>query len=124
MAKVTIAVCVHQLPDQFRATLEGVYAHTPGAYDLVVIANGPDPAVDAALAQTGLRVLRNASALGGAACLNRAFRETASEIVALVESGTIPGPGWLDLLRHPLVSDWSCGITGPSANTAWNEQGV
>jgi hypothetical protein len=49
---------------------------------------------------------------------------TAADIVVLLESGSLVGPGWLDRLLAALDADPRPGLAGPSTNLAWNEQGV
>src|SRR5262249_36976720 len=84
-----------------------------------------EPEVERELAGlSGARVIRNASPRGAAAHLNVAFAETSSDVVVLLESGSLPASGWLDLLVAPFDADASCGVTGPSTNMSWNEQGV
>ena len=125
MLSVSIVVHVHQAPEAFRATLEAARVHTARRHDLVIVADGADPDVEHELSRvSGARIIRNETARGAPAALNLAFTETASDVVAFLESGSVPGPGWLDLLVAPLEADGACGFTGPSTNMSWNEQGA
>jgi glycosyltransferase involved in cell wall biosynthesis len=123
--RVSIVVHVHQIREAFRATIDAVRAGTPRAHDLIVIADAAESEVEQEAGRvSGARVIRNAEPRGAASHLNAAFAETSSDVVVLLESGSIPGPGWLDLLVAPLESDRTCGLTGPSTNMSWNEQGA
>src|SRR5262245_34588421 len=123
VTSASIVIHVHQEPEAFRATLAAVRAHTPRRHDLVIVADGADAAIDRELNRVpDARIVRHGAPRGAAACLNLGFIDTAAEVVALLESGSVPAPGWLDLLLAPFEHDATCGITGPSTNLSWNEQ--
>lgn len=125
MRSVSIVVHVQQVPEALRATLDAVRVNTALPHELVVFADGADAAIENELSQiSGAHILRHETQRGAAAILNRAFIETAGAVVVLLESGSVPGPGWLDLLLEPLETDSACGMSGPSTNMSWNEQGV
>src|SRR5262249_52940257 len=48
----------------------------------------------------------------------------AADVVILLESGVVVGPGWLDHLLVAFAADPQNGLAGPSTNHAWNEQCV
>jgi glycosyltransferase involved in cell wall biosynthesis len=123
MLRAAVVVHVHQAPDAFRATLGAVQAHTASPYELVVVADGAASDIEAELQRrTGIEIVRHDAPRGAPAILNRAFTERECDVVVLLESGSIPAPGWLDLLVAPLAAEADCGLTGPSTNMSWNEQ--
>jgi glycosyltransferase involved in cell wall biosynthesis len=125
MTDVAIGVHVHAEPHRLRATLDSLGRHTSTACECLVIPDGADGETARALpALPGVRVLDDRGPRGGAAALNRLFRETDAGVVVLLESGCLVAPGWLDALLGALNSAPRAGLAGPSTNRAWNEQGV
>jgi hypothetical protein len=57
-----------------------------------------------------------------AASFNHLIRVADSEVVILLESGAVPGPGAIDRLVAALRADPRSGIAGPSTNGASNQQ--
>ena len=120
-APVAIGVHVHAEPHRLCATLTALEAHTPPECEILLLPDGPDPDIRAALAELPhLRQSATGMPLGPAACFNRLTQETTAEKVVLVESGTIVTPGWLGRLRTALAADPAHGIASPSTNRAWN----
>ena len=125
MTRVALGVHVHAQPERLRATLEAVARHTGVEHELVLLPDGADEEVRRELAAlAGVRQLSDEGARGAAACLNRLARETAEEVLVLLESGAVVGPRWLDHLLAALDSSPRAGLAGPSTNRSWNEQGV
>ena len=60
--------------------------------------------------------------LGYAACFNRLARGSACDVIILLESGSLPAPGWLEHLLAAFEADQKNGLAGPSTNRSWNEQ--
>lgn len=120
-----IGVHVHAEPERLRATLAALKAHTTLPYDLVLLPDGPDEAVQNALKSLDL-IAQSATAEphGGAACFNRLAAHRDADVLVLLESGAIVGPGWLERLVAALEADPTHGLAGPSTNLSWNEQGV
>ena len=125
MRTVAIGIHVHAEPEQLGATIESVRTHTAPPFTLILLPDGTDPKTRLAL--TGypeLNQFGSDEAQGAAACFNRLMRNTASEIVILLESGARTGPNWLAYLLRALELDPACGLAGPSTNLSWNDQGV
>jgi GT2 family glycosyltransferase len=106
---ITVVVPVYGSPDDTRRCIESVLRHAPTVrvgFELFVIDDAsPDPAVrDYVDRLTGVatdlrvRVARNEANLGFVATCNRAFRETAGDVV-LLNSDTVVTDGWLDRLH-------------------------
>ena len=123
MASVCIGVHAHAEPGGLRGTLEFLRAHTRSDVEIVLLPDGPDAALRAYLPQVGLRQLATDEARGAASCFNRLIRATSADVVVLLESGSLVGPGWLEKLVQAL-EDGSNGLAGPSTNLAWNQQCV
>src|SRR5690349_8924291 len=125
MTKVCIGIHVHAEPECLQATLASLRANTARPYDFLLLPDGPDEATCRFLAtlpdlpQVGTDV-----ALGPPACVNRLATCGDAEILVLLESGALVGPGWLERLLHALDADPCHGLAGPSTNRSWNEQGV
>jgi len=123
--RVTIGVHVHAEPARLLGTLSALSANTTGEYDLLLLPDGPDPDVVAALeALHDIPQSATAQPKGAAACFNRLVSATHSQRVVLLESGSIPGPRWLDFLLAALDADARNGLAGPSTNLSWNEQAL
>lgn len=125
MRRICVGVYVHTEPERLHATLASLRANTHGAYELLLLPDGPDEATRVALAtfhdlpQSGTWEPR-----GAPACFNRLVAASHADIMVLLESGALVGPGWLDCLLAALDADPRNGLAGPSTNYAWNEQGV
>src|SRR5215469_15912548 len=124
---VMVGIHAHAEPARLVETVRSVQANGTDGAGIVLLPDGPDRALSAAL--TGEPVLTSltqwgtAEPLGPPACLNRLASRCDAQVLVLVESGTVFGPGCLPLL----VAALDCpgrGLAGPSTNRAWNEQGV
>ncbi|HWS54790.1 MAG TPA: glycosyltransferase [Pyrinomonadaceae bacterium] len=125
MRKVCVGIHVHAEPSRLRATLESVRARTPGGVGLLLLPDGPDAETAEALASMpGVEQSGTDAGRGAAACFNRLASASPADVLVLVESGAVVGPGWLDYLLAALDADASHGLAGPSTNNAWNEQGA
>jgi O-antigen biosynthesis protein len=123
MRHISIGIHTHEQPEQLHATLDSVRRNTASGVELVLLPDGPDPAMKRALqAIDGLPQLGTEEPLGPAACFNRLATSSAADVVVLLESGSRVGPGWLDHLLAALTSDPRNGLAGPTTNYAWNEQ--
>lgn len=123
MTPVAIGVYVHAEPEQFKATLASLAANTKQPVQVMILADGPDDEMRRELkAHAGLSILSTDEPRGGAACFNRLAEAGDTEVVVLLESGTLVGPGWLDCLLASLDGDPGNGLAGPSTNRTWNEQ--
>ena len=104
---VLVGVHVHERPDGLLATLESLRADAEGGrFELVLLPDGPDAATRSALAALGRRRQDGtAEALGPPACFNRLALASDAEVIVLLESGSVAGPGWLDALLAALAAD-------------------
>jgi glycosyltransferase involved in cell wall biosynthesis len=121
---VCVGVHVHAAPDALARTLEHLRAYTPATVPLVLLPDGPDDAIAAMVAGLNVPVLGTPEPRGGAACFNRLAGATTADVVILLESGSLVGPGWLDRLCAAMALEHRNGLAGPSTNMAWNEQCV
>ena len=125
MRKIHIGIHVYTEPDRLRATLAGLRAHMPCAYELLLLPDGPDTVTQAALATLHeIPQLKTVEPCGAAACFNRLVSGQKFDMYVFLESGTLVGPNWLEHLLAALDSDPQNGLAGPSTNHAWNDQGV
>ena len=124
---VIVGVHAHAEPARLVETVRWLqFGRGPGV-DIVLLPDGPDAALSAALktepALSSLRQWGTAEAKGPSACFNRLVSRSDAAVVVLVESGTLLGPGCLTMLVHALAHPGR-GLAGPSTNRSWNEQGV
>lgn len=125
MKRICIGVHVHSEPQRLSATLASLLAHTTQPFDLVLLPDGPDAATIAALSTwTSVPQLGTREPRGTAACFNRLVSHKDADVFAVMESGVLVSPGWMDHLLAALDSDPRNGIAGPSTNTSWNQQGA
>lgn len=124
MTSICIGIHVHAEPERLRATLDALRINTGPPFALLLLPDGPDAPTRAALAQLAdTPQIGGAAPLGPPACFNRLAAASDAEVLVLLESGALVGPGWLDYLLAALAADGRNGIAGPSTNRAWNEQG-
>ena len=121
---IDIVVPIYNAPDDLRACLESVFAHTDeSAYRLTLIDDGsPDVRVKGFLAEIAakaprVRILFNEKNLGFTATVNRAFRETTHDVL-LLNSDTIVTPGWLSAMQVCLGSAANIATVTPFSNNA------
>ncbi len=123
--RICIGVHVHAEPERLRATLATLRATTRLPFDLLLLPDGPDALTQRFLdSLPGVPRAPSTDALGGAACFNRLARSSDADILVLLESGALVGPGWLDYMLAALDADPRHGLAGPSTNRSWNEQGA
>ena len=125
MSRVTIGVHVHAEPERLNGTLSALRANTAGDYDLLLLPDGPDQDVVTALeALPAIPQSATTQPRGAAACFNRLVSRSHAPYLVLLESGSVPGPQWLDFLLAALDADARNGLAGPSTNLSWNEQAI
>jgi len=95
-SEVTVVIPVRDDPEGLAASLNAV----EGVGSVIVVDDGSEPAVTQAEAGTAT-LLRRPTAGGPAAARNIGWREATTDIVAFLDAGCIPVPGWLEgLLPH------------------------
>jgi GT2 family glycosyltransferase len=122
-----LGIHAHAEPERLVETVRSVQAGGTDGVEIVLLPDGPDAALAAALdANPVLAVLPQwgtEEPLGAPACFNRLAAGSGAATVVLLESGTVLGPGCLPLLLEALARPGP-GLVGPSTNRAWNEQGA
>lgn len=118
---IQVGIHVHAEPRNLQATLAAVRAYTGQPVDVVLLPDGPDDETQAALARLPEYLQLTATSPGAAACFNRLITVTQADVYVFLESGTLPGPGWLEPLLAALAGAAN-GLAGPSTNRSWNEQ--
>jgi glycosyl transferase family 2 len=125
MTTCAIGVQVHSNPSGLLSTLAGIESCTRHPIDLYLVPDEPDASVLPTLRRLVHLPQLSSDMNGGAAtCFNRLAMATDTDVVVLLESGLIVGPGWLDHLLLALAADPANGLAGPSTNRAWNEQQI
>src|SRR6185312_14522867 len=123
--KITIGIYVHAEPERLQGTLAALSANTTRDFNLVLLPDGPDERTATALSKLAtIAQAPTSQPLGTAACFNRLAQWDRSDRIVLLESGSLPGPGWLDYLMQAMDVDTYHGLAGPSTNLSWNEQAV
>ena len=124
-AGVAIGVHVHAEPSQLEATLAAIEANTPPGFELWLLSDAPDDVTRASLARLShIAQTPTGGAPGAPACFNRLAEASRADLLVLLESGAIVGPGWLSALSAALTADPAHGIASPSTNFAWNQLAV
>jgi O-antigen biosynthesis protein len=122
---VVVGVHVHAEPEHLIETVRSVQAAGQQDTELVLLPDGPDGALAAALAAdpalAGLPQWGTADPQGAPACFNRLAARSDAPVIVFVESGTVLGPGCLPALVEALEVPGR-GLAGPSTNRSWNEQ--
>lgn len=120
-----VIIGIHATDDGARllATCAAIESHTSPQADVWLLADGADESVEAAIARLAqYRRIGFAARRGAPACFNLLAREGRGDILVFLESGSLPGPGWLEALVDALSGDPSNGLAGPSTNRSWNMQ--
>lgn len=123
--RVSVGVHANLDGERLAATCAAVLATTGDDAELLVLADGADASLEAVI--SGLPRFRRAGFAerrGAPACFNRLAAEAQGEVVVFMESGAVPGPGWLEALLAGLADDPRNGLAGPSTNRSWNMQQV
>jgi O-antigen biosynthesis protein len=124
---VVIGVHAHAEPDHLAETVRSVRTQGQAGASIVLLPDGPDAALAAALTAdpllAGLPRWGTTEPLGAPACFNRLASRSDAAVVVFVESGTVLGPGCLAMLLEALAVPGR-GLAGPSTNRSWNEQGA
>ncbi len=124
---VAIVVPVYRGRDETLACLAAVRRTAPAGSLVVVVDDAsPEPALAAALdglgAQGAIHLLRHARNLGFPAAANAGLRAAAllagEADMVLLNSDTVPTPGWLDLLRAAVHAEPDIGTATPLSNDA------
>jgi glycosyltransferase involved in cell wall biosynthesis len=123
--RISVGIHVQSEPDRLRATLDHLRKATTLPVEIVLLADGPDPAMHHMLETLrDLRQSPSGESRGAAACFNRLLRTTCAELAIFLEAGALVGPGWLERLLAALQADERHGLAGPSTNRSWNMQAV
>jgi GT2 family glycosyltransferase len=123
-----VVVSYNSLPFT-RLCLESVLAHTePPAFDLVVVDNAStDGSLEYLLALADgdprVRLIANDRNTGFPAACNQGLAIARGELLVLLNSDTMVGPGWLERLAAHLASD-KVGLVGPVTNRIGNQAEV
>jgi GT2 family glycosyltransferase/glycosyltransferase involved in cell wall biosynthesis len=124
---VAVVVPVYRDCAATLACLDAVFATVPAGTTVVVVDDAtPEPELAAALdrlARAGrLRLLRHACNLGFPRAANAGLRAAAAlpgaPDVVLLNSDTLPAPGWLEALRRAVHSSGDIGTASPLSNDA------
>ena len=106
MQRVTIGIPVHAEPKQLRATLASLEAYTVQPVKFLILADDSAASLQKELARyPHLSVSACATPQEAAAGFNRLATADDAEVLVLLESGVIVGPGWLDICwrRFPQI---------------------
>src|SRR5262249_29841140 len=123
--KILIGVHVRSNPSDLTATLNALHWNTHCAFDLMLLADGPDETLKQALLSHS-RVEQSATEepRGAPACFNRLVTHGDADWYVFLESGSLAGRDWWSRIPDALAARPSHGLAGPSTNRAWNEQCV
>ncbi|MCB8983609.1 MAG: glycosyltransferase [Ardenticatenaceae bacterium] len=126
MKRICLGVHIHAGgAEGLAATLAGLHANTTHPLEIVLLADGPDPATQRALAgYAEYAQWATAVPRGGPFYFNHLLHHAPADLYIFLENGAVVGHGWLDYLLAALAAHPTHGLAGPSTNRAWNEQGI
>ncbi len=124
-SKVSIGIHITDDGDRLLATCAAIAANTKIQVEVLLLADGVDASAESTITQLSkFRSIGFSSRRGAPSCFNLLAREGSGDILIFLESGALPGPGWLELLCLALSQNSSYGLAGPSTNRSWNMQCV
>lgn len=122
----SIVIPLHNLVDQTRACLEGVFRHTDTPFELVLVDNGSTDGtgdylagLEPAGACAGVRLLTNRANLGVPRSWNQGLAAAAGDPICIMNNDVHVTPGWLKGLLGYLEDHPEVGILGP--HVLWGE---
>lgn len=119
--RFSIVVPTRNRPRPLTACLQAVAGlqFPPESFETIVVDDGGDRSLDAALeaaaARAGARVVRQPGA-GPAAARNRGAAEARGEVLAFLDDDCAPDPDWLEALDRALVAHPGAGAGGRTIN--------
>ena len=123
--QICLGIHVYSNPERLAETMAGLRANTPQPLQIVLLADGPDAATQAALGSyPEMARLETAVPQGAPFSFNHLLCHKNADLYIFLENGVVVGHGWLDHLLTALQADPTHGLAGPSTNDAWNEQGI
>jgi GT2 family glycosyltransferase len=121
-AEADLIICVHNALPDVRACLAAVVRHTRPPYRLILVDDGSEAETAAWLSEfaraQGAELIRHPAALGYTRAANAGLRRSGAPLAVLLNSDTLPAPGWLDRLAACAEADARIGLAGPLSNTA------
>ena len=116
---VDVIVPIYGAAEELRACLASIERETDlTRHRLILVVDGPqDAEVEAIVANSPHRVLRNEQRGGFVAAVNRGMRESTCDVV-LLNSDTIVTPRWLEKLIDAAYSSGDIGTVTPLSNHA------
>jgi mycofactocin system glycosyltransferase len=106
--EVTVVIPVRDRRDELRRLLTALAWTAPELAEVIVVDDGSSVPVVA----PGARVIRHVAGAGPAAARNTGLAAARTELVAFLDSDTVPEPGWLTPLRGHLA-DRSVALVAP-----------
>jgi mycofactocin system glycosyltransferase len=116
-ADVTVVVPFFGPPAELADTLDALKALGSTGPVIVVDDGSPDPAVGTVAAGRGARVERHATNRGPGAARNTGWGLAETDVVAFVDGGCRPEPGWLEALL-PHLDDPQVAAVAPRVTSA------
>ena len=116
MPVVDICIPSYNRPDLLQQCIEKIESTTSIDYKLTVIDDcSPDKGVQQYISTLNSKVnkLRNHQNQGFPKTVNKAVRSTYNDYICILNSDTLPMPGWLEVLVDVLEQDKKVGIVGP-----------
>jgi GT2 family glycosyltransferase len=113
---IAIVIVSHNARSDLERCLESLHRAPPDAGHIILVVDNASTDGTAAavrLRWPDVRVLENRENIGFGAANNRGIRESASDLVLLLNGDTIVPPGAIDRLVATLQSDPGIGVIGP-----------
>jgi glycosyltransferase involved in cell wall biosynthesis len=125
LTAIPVGIYVRDGSEAVAASARAVRAHTAYRVEPVVLAADTQAATTRDASPWDVPILRGSELQRGVASwLHCLVSSSTSDVVVILEAGSVPGPAWLERLLAPLYADSENGLAGPSTNFSWNEQCV
>jgi GT2 family glycosyltransferase len=121
--RVSIVMLSWNALEYTKMALESIRAHTAGDYEIVIVDNGSNSeTVEWLRAQSGIRVIYNATNRGYAGGNNQAIAACSGEYVVLLNNDVIVTDGWLESLLAAFDRIPGLGVSAPLSNNVAGHQ--
>lgn len=125
--RVSVVVPTHNRPALLREALDSLRAQTFGAWEAIVVDDASTPAATIEIEDPRLRIVRHATAQGGAAAKNTGIADARGDLLAFLDDDDCYDPRYLERAveifdQHPELDVLFMGVTWFGSNGAWGQR--
>lgn len=119
---VTVVVCIHNAVYDVEECLLALWEKRTYPYEIILVDDGSDEEtrsyVDKFVEITGVKLIRNETALGYTISANKGLHASESDYIILLNSDTIVTEGWVEKMVTCFRKNEKAGIVSPLSNAA------